>query len=119
MSDNVEWVMVMDIRAGKADHARPLLDEMVETTEADEPGALHYEYYMNADETRCTSLERYEDSDAVMKHLANFASLYAERFFACFKPVSFTVYGPASDQVREALAQLGATHESRTAGFSR
>lgn len=119
MSEVIEWVLVMDVREGQSDKVQPLIDEMSRATESDEPGTLHYEYYMNADRTRCTVLERYADNAAVMVHLGNFAAKFAESFFAVFAPVSFTVYGEANEDVRAALAQLGATHENRVAGFHR
>ncbi len=119
MSDIIEWVLVMDVQEGQSENVLPLIEEMSRATEADEPGALHYEYYMNEDRSRCTVLERYADNAALMVHLGNFGEKFAERFLAVFTPVSFTVYGPASDEVRGALAGFGATHEDRIAGFSR
>jgi quinol monooxygenase YgiN len=119
MSDVIEWVLEMAIQPGQMPNVQPLLDEMVAATRADEPGALHYEYYMNTDQTRCTVIERYADNAAVMAHLGNFGAKFADRFLAAFAPVRFTVYGPANDTVRGALAGFGATHETMIAGFHR
>ncbi len=119
MSEIIEWVLEMDIQPGQAANVQPLVDEMVAATQATEPGALHYEYFLNADITRCTVLERYADNAAVMTHLANFGTHFAPRFLATFAPVRFTVYGPADAQVRAALAGFGATHEDRISGFAR
>ena len=119
MSDVIEWVLEMQIQDGQAGNVQPLVDEMVAATKADEPGALHYEYFLNADRTRCTVLERYADNAAVMVHLANFGAKFAPRFLAAFAPVRFTVYGPADATVRAALAGFGATHEDRISGFHR
>ena len=115
----IEWVLEMAINPGQMPMVQPLLDEMVAATRADEPGALHYEYYLNADHSRCTVLERYADNAAVMVHLGNFGAKFAPRFLAAFSPVRFTVYGPADDEVRSALAGFGATHEDKIAGFHR
>lgn len=119
MSDIIEWVLEMRVQEGQADNVQPLLDEMVAATKADEPGALHYEYYMNADRSTCTVLERYADNAAVMAHLGNFGAKFAERFLAAFAPERFTVYGPANDEVRTALVGFGATHQEMVAGFHR
>jgi quinol monooxygenase YgiN len=119
MSDIIEWVLEMRVQDGQADHVQPLLDEMVKATRADEPGALHYEYYMPEDRSTCTVLERYADNAAVMAHLANFGEKFAPRFLAAFTPERFVVYGPASDEVRTALAGFGATHQQMVAGFHR
>jgi len=119
MSDVIEWVIEMQIQHGQAETVQPLVDEMVSATKANDPGTLHYEYYLNADRTRCTVLERYADSAAAMQHLANFGERFAARFQAVFAPTRVTVYGPADDAVRAALAGLGATHETRIGGFAR
>jgi len=119
MSDIIEWVLEMRVQEGQADKVLPLLEEMVAATMADEPGALHYEFYMPDDRSTCTVLERYADNNAVMAHLGNFGAKFADRFLATFTPERFTVYGPANNDVRAALAGLGATHQGMVAGFNR
>jgi len=119
MSDVIEWVLEMRVQDGQADSVQPLLDEMVGATQADEPGALHYEYFMPEDRSTCTVLERYSDNAAVMAHLGNFGAKFADRFLTAFAPIRFTVYGPANDEVRAALVGFGATHQERVAGFHR
>lgn len=119
MSDHIEWVLEMDVQDGMSEAVLPLISEMVIATRENEPGALTYEYYLTEDKSRCTVLERYADSDALMTHLGNFRTHFAERFFKTFAPVRFTVYGPANDTVRSALSELGATFDSRIGGFHR
>lgn len=119
MSAIIEWVLEMNVQDGQADNVEPLVSEMSAATERDEAGALHYEYYMSADRKTCTVLERYADNDAVMAHLANFGEKFAERFLTTFAPVRLSVYGPANDTVRGALAGFGAVHFDKIAGFSR
>lgn len=119
MEDHIEWVLEMTIQDGKRDAVQPLIDEMVAATQANEPGALTYEYYLTDDQTRCTVLERYANNDAAMAHLQNFGTHFAERFLAVFAPIRFTVYGPSNDTLRAALAGFGATFEARASGFHR
>jgi len=119
MSDIIEWVLEMRVQDGQADNVQPLLDEMVAATKADEPGAIHYEYYMPEDRSTCTVLERYADNAAVMAHLGNFGAKFADRFLAAFAPERFIVYGPANAEVRAALAGFGAEHREMVAGFHR
>lgn len=119
MSDIIEWVLEMRVQDGQADNVLPLLEEMVAATKADEPGALHYEYFMPEDKSTCTVLERYADNDAVMAHLGNFGAKFADRFLAAFAPERFVVYGPSNAEVRGALAAFGATYQERVAGFHR
>lgn len=119
MNDHIEWVLEMNIQDGMSDAVQPLIDEMVAATQANEPGALTYEYYLTDDGTQCTVLERYADSDAAMVHLENFGTHFAERFLATFAPVRFTVYGPSTETLRAALAGFGATFDTRIGGFQR
>ena len=119
MSDIIEWVLEMDVQPGQADSFQALIEEMSTATKNDEPGALVYEYYTNDDRSKVTVIERYADNAAVMVHLGNFAAKFADRFLAAFAPFRFTVYGPANQEVRDALAGFGATHMSLAAGFYR
>ena len=119
MSDIIEWVLEMDVNPGQADNIQALVDEMVQATEANEPGALHYEYYLSDDGTRCTVLERYADSAAAMVHMGNFGANFADRFMTVFKPARLSVFGPASDELRAALTPLGASFDPQIAGFHR
>ena len=119
MSSDVFWMLEMTIRPGQLDALKALMPEMVEATQANEPGTLNYEWFISADETQCHIYERYADSDAVMTHLGNFGANFAERFMACFEPTSFSVYGPASTDVRDALAAFGAVHLDAMDGFRR
>jgi quinol monooxygenase YgiN len=119
VDDMVEWVLEMEIRPGQAEQVQPLVDEMVAATARDEAGALGYAYYLDAAGNRCTVVERYADSGAVMAHLANFGAHFAERFLAAFAPLRFTVYGSPDDEVRSALAAFAPGYARRIAGFQR
>jgi quinol monooxygenase YgiN len=119
MGDHIEWVLEMEIQKGRSGEVEPLVSEMVNATRAQEPGALVYDYFLNADRTRCTVIERYADNEAVMTHLENFGAHFADRFFALFAPIRFSVYGPANEEVKSALTDFGATFDDRIAGFSR
>ncbi|MEQ6247384.1 antibiotic biosynthesis monooxygenase [Sulfitobacter sp. HNIBRBA3233] len=119
MSDVIEWVLELEVSAGQADGMADLLEEMVAATKANEPGALHYEYYISDDGTRVTSLERYADNAAAMTHLANFGAQFAERFLATFAPLRFSVFGPAGADLRAGVAAFGAEHMAFHKGFAR
>ena len=119
MSNNVHWLLQLSINEGQLDKFKALAEEMSAATKADEPGALNYEWFLNDDQTECHIYERYTDSAATMVHLGNFGSKFADRFMACVTPTSFLLYGDADQQVREALAPLGAVHHPQVAGFAR
>ena len=119
MTKTITWVLEMEVQAGQGENVRPLLDEMVAATQADEPGALTYEYYHSADQKHVTVIERYADDAAAMVHLGNFGAKFAERFLAAFTPVRFMVYGPAETDLQGALAGFGAQHMGHLVGFAR
>ena len=119
MTKHIQWLLEMNVRDDNIDAVEQLVDEMSEATRANEPGALIYEYYLSEDRSRCSVLERYADSAAVMEHLKNFEDHFAERFFALFEPSLFRVYGSVNEDVRDALASLGATFDIGIGGFIR
>jgi quinol monooxygenase YgiN len=119
MTANVYWVLQLKLKAGELDNAKALMTEMVEATQANEPGALAYEWFINEENQTCHIYERYADSDAVMTHMGTFGEKYAKRFMGVFQPTGVTVYGDANDKVVEAMTPLGASFYPFTAGFAR
>lgn len=118
MSDTVSWNLRLTIGEGRLEDFRALMQEMVESTEA-EAGTQGYEWFLGADGRSCHINEHYADSDAVMAHLGNFGAKFAERFMASAAPTSITVYGDPSDAVREALDGFGPEYLGPFGGFRR
>ena len=119
MSDAGSWVLELKVKDGQLDAFKALAREMSEATQADEPGASHYEWFIDADGDTIHICERYADSAATMVHLGNFGAKFAERFLACVDPARLMVYGDPSAEVRNALAGLGAAHMTQFDGFAR
>lgn len=119
MTDNVYWILEVAINDGARVSFEALMADMVDATHSSEPGALNYEWFISADGRHCTIYERYRDSAAVMLHLANFSEHFAGRFMAAVTPDRFTIFGPASDEVRAATNSLGAQYFTQIGGFTR
>ncbi len=119
MSDIVHWLLELNIKDGKSDDFKALMNEMVGATRANEPGTLIYEWFISEDGKSCHIYERYVDSAATMTHLGSFGQNFAERFLAAAEPTRFVVYGNPNDEVRGALAGFGAVHMSQIGGFAR
>ena len=119
MADHIHWILEMAIKDGELENFQTLKAEMIEATQSNEPDTLMYEWYVSDDEKQCHIYERYVDSAAVMVHLGNFGAKFADRFLAALTPQKLTVYGDASDEVRGALAGLGAVHMHENGGFAR
>ena len=119
MSSTVSWNLQLAIQDGCSDDARALMEEMVASTAADEPGALRYEWFLSDDGRQCHTCETYADSAAALTHLGNFGAKFAERFMACFAPTGFHVYGEPNDEVRDILDGFGAIYLGPFGGFTR
>ena len=119
MAGNIGWILRCDIKDGALDAFKTLMEEMVEATKADEPETLNYEWFINADETKCQIYQRYKDSTAIMTHLASFQRKFAERFLAAVTPTGLTVYGDPDDVVRGALSAFNPIYVSQIGGFAR
>lgn len=119
MNRNVSWMLQLQVGKGRQDDLRELMTEMVEATEAGEPGTLIYDWCLSDDGNACHIYERYTDSAAAMIHIGNFGSKFAERFFALLTPTGFFLYGSPDASVREALAGFSPTIMPSVAGFGR
>jgi len=118
VANTISWNLQMSVRESQLNDARDLMSEMVAGTKQ-EPGTEGYEWFLSADGKTCHINERYADSEAVMVHLGNFGSKFADRFLACFEPTSLSVYGDPSAEARAALDGLGAAYLGWLGGFSR
>ena len=117
MSNAISWNLQASVREGQLNDARKLMNDMVAATRQ-ESGARNYEWFLSEDGKTCHLNERYADSAAVMIHLGNFGSKFAERFLACFQPTSLFVYGNPSAEARAALDGLGAIYLGWFGGFN-
>jgi quinol monooxygenase YgiN len=118
MSRAVSYNLQLAVRDGQLDALRELMAEMVAST-GTEPGTLVYEWFLSEDGSTCHTYERFADSDAVLAHLGNFGSKFAERFMACVQPTGLSVYGDPSGPLRAALDDFGAVYLGWFGGFSR
>ncbi|WP_169542955.1 putative quinol monooxygenase [Sneathiella aquimaris] len=119
MSDHVYWIIEANVRDGKLQELKTLMQEMSSATMEDEPGALNYEWSLSEDETICHIFERYASSDAAMIHMGNFGSKFAKQFMGVLKPFRCTLYGEPSDAVCDAMKPMGYVAMKSAAGFSR
>ena len=119
MAKGVAWMLELDISEGQGAGLPALIEEMVGSTQENEPGTMDYQWSTSADGTVCHIFERYSDSDAVMAHLGNFGERFAGRFMEILTPTRFVVYGSPSQEVKDALAGFGPTYMGSAGGFSR
>lgn len=119
MSGHIFWILETAVKPGERSDLDVLMKDMVTDIEANEPGVLNYEFFVSEDGTSCHVYERYVDSAAVMAHMGYFGSNFMERFMSILEPTSLTLYGDASDEVREALAGFAPASMLPAPGFAR
>ncbi len=115
MSDEVSWLVELELRPGQRDNFLALTQEMVKVTRG-EAGALIYERFISEDGEVIWIYERYADSTAAVAHLRRFAKQFGERFAGMVTRKRFTVFGSPSDELRSVLDGFGATYLAHFAG---
>lgn len=115
-SDDISWVLSLNLADGQDAAFEELMAEMVTATMA-EAGAKTYEWKRKGNAVHI--VERYESNADAGIHLGNFSANFAEQFLAILTPASLQVYGPAEGGVREGLAGLGAVFYEQVGGFDR
>lgn len=63
--------------------------------------------------------ERYVDSAAALHHVARFGENFAARVLALASVTGFDIYGPAGDDLKEAVAAFSPTYYASIGGFAR
>jgi quinol monooxygenase YgiN len=119
MNEPVSWIFELSVIDGELRNLRGLVKEMVDFTEANEPGTLAYEWSISGDGKQCHTHERYQNSAAAVAHLTSFKANYAARLMSMGIATRFVVYGNPDSSVREALEGFGAVYMSRLGGFIR
>jgi quinol monooxygenase YgiN len=119
MSEYVAWMFELEVREGREDDLRALMNEMVDATHTNEPGTLMYEWSFSEDGRRLHLYERYAGNAAALTHIATFGSKFAARFFEILEPRRFVLLGSPNDEVRKALESPGMEVVKQAAGFSR
>ncbi len=117
MNKQVSWIFEVTINDGELDNLKGLMTEMVDSTKANEPGTLAYEWFISEDGKQCHIHEWYKDSPATVAHLITFKANYAARLLSMCIPTRFVVYGNPDSVVLEALEGFGAAYMSPLGGF--
>ena len=103
MTENIYWVLELDVHAGGLESFRALMLEMVAAANR-EPGTLNYEWNISTDGRVCHIYVRYRNCAAVMDHMASWDGNFSRRFTALATITRMSVYGAPDAQVKAALA---------------
>jgi quinol monooxygenase YgiN len=116
---NVFWTFGVAIKTGKLDELKDLIQEMADTSRANEPGTLTYEWTISDDKKTAEVHERYSDSDAALRHLASFNENFADRLMALVEPTGMTVYGSPGAALKKELEGADPVYREVIGGFAR
>ncbi|MDX1520151.1 MAG: antibiotic biosynthesis monooxygenase [Anaerolineae bacterium] len=116
MTDSIRWIVKLSINEENLDEFKKIAAKLIEKTEA-EPGVLGYEWFFSEDESECCIFEWYKDSEAVLAHSANIGDMLPT-FFSLCKPLSWEIYGNASDELKAAVARSRPVYFGHWGGLS-
>jgi quinol monooxygenase YgiN len=122
MFDNssIHFRALVTIVKGKREEYKKLVQEMCRAVEADEPGTLHYQFYLNRDETKCIVNEIYADSEATLAHINGVASqTILPKIHNVSRISRLEVYGSPSQELQKVLADVVLQTYIPFTGFSR
>lgn len=69
--DKLQTSTHMRIQPGKLDEFKQIAAQMLAVTEAKDTGTLQYDWFLNNEQTVSVIHEAYEDSEALLAHLAH------------------------------------------------
>lgn len=71
------------IHPGKLEEFKRLQNLCLESVRTKDTGTLQYECFFSSDYAECVVIERYRDSEALLKHFANLGETAAALFQIC------------------------------------
>jgi hypothetical protein len=116
--NEIAWLFEVEVKPGRRAEWDALVPEQVASTR-EEQGAQAYQFFGQPDGDTVCIYERYADSEAAMVHMGIFGEKFATRFLDLVTPSRFTVLGPASQALIDALAPIGAVVYAPVDGFAR
>jgi quinol monooxygenase YgiN len=120
VNNSVHFRALVTIGKGKREEYKRLVQDMSRAVETNEPGTLHYQFYLNRDETKCIVNEIYENSEAALAHINGVASqTILPKIHNVSRISRLDVYGKPSKELQKVLADVVSQTYIPFAGFSR
>jgi quinol monooxygenase YgiN len=119
-SDSIHFRALVTIGKGKSEEYKKLVQDMSRAVETNEPGTLHYQFYLNRDETKCIVNEIYANSEATLAHINGVASqTILPKIHNVSRISRLDVYGNPSKELQKVLADIVSETYLPFTGFSR
>lgn len=117
MENEIICVFTLAVNEGKFPEFKHLVSEIVPKVDK-EPGTYAYVYSVSDDQKVAHIIERYH-TDAVVSHIDDTFSPFAERFLSLVSVTSLTVYGTPTSEAKKRLDSFGAVYMKPFDGFSK
>jgi len=115
----VYFIVDFAIADGKLEEFQAIADAMVAGTK-EEPGALAYEFYLDAAQQQSRLIEVYSDSDAALAHCqGRVVQELVPKLLGVSSLAGFSVYGDLTAETAGVLTQGGAELVKTWRGFNR
>jgi quinol monooxygenase YgiN len=118
MMTQICMIVEFTIADGQGALFKKLFREALDLTKQKDLGTLSYELYFNHDETKCYSIERYANSDAVLAHQDTVAKVSVPLFEIC-STTRFEIFGDPSPKLQKALEASSPNRYKPWEGFAR
>jgi quinol monooxygenase YgiN len=118
MSDQVQFVVELEIAEGKLERFKELAEACIELVRENEPTTIAYVWNLSEDGRKCYILEWYESAAVVPDHFALVGAVLG-KMPGVAEVTRFEVFGKLTPEAKAALAATGAPNYPFWAGFTR
>lgn len=118
MSGEISNLFTVAVKSGKFGEFKKLVSQIVDRVRK-EPGTLVYEYSVSDDKNVVHIFERYSDDNALVSHVEETFSPFAERFLNLVDMKSLVVYGTPAGKAQDILDGFGAVYLAPFDGLTR
>jgi quinol monooxygenase YgiN len=117
-NNNIHIRAEVIIEEGKKEEYMKLIKDIIRTVEANEPGTINYQFYLDNSETECIIWETYANSEVLLAHINGVASqTILPQIHGVSKIRRLDDYGTPSEELQKVLS--GTRTFNRFASFSR
>jgi len=115
MKNLVSLYFFAELKNGKFEEFKTLVDKIVSVTEKEE-GSVSYSYSIGSDGKTIHSRETYK-SDAVVNHITQSFGPFAEEFLTYVDLKTLYVYGEPCEETKNLLAPFNPNYMNNFSGF--
>lgn len=117
MKNEITCIFQLEINEEKLSEFKSLVSKIVDAT-SKELGTRSYIYSVSKDEKTVHIVERYQ-KNALISHIKNTFSPFAEEFLSLVNIIGLTVYGEPDNDIRMQLNIFGPVYMKPFDGFTR